>query len=81
MTDREIALDIAKKWLHALAKITALETLAAEHFPDWKKRLGKIPAPSGQTPEQQLVGLRHAFDEDKSDDSAIRILHQALFED
>jgi hypothetical protein len=80
MTDREIALIIPEKWLNAEAKITALETLVAEHFPDWKKRLGKIPAPSGQTPQQQLVGLQHAFDEDKSGDSVIRILHQVLFE-
>jgi hypothetical protein len=80
MTDQEMALDIAEKWLNAEAKITALETLAAEHFPDWKKRLGKIPAPPGQTSQQQLVGLQHAFDEDKSDDSVIHILHQVLFE-
>ena len=80
MTDQEIALYIAEKWLNAEAKLAALETLAAEHFPDWKKRLGKIPVPQGQTPQQQLVGLRNAFDEDKSDDSAIRILHQVLFE-
>jgi hypothetical protein len=80
MTDREIALDIAEKWLIAETKVAALETLAAVHFPDWKKRLGMIPSPSGQTPQQQLVGLRHAFDEDTSGDSVIRILHQVLFE-
>jgi hypothetical protein len=80
MTDQEIALNIAEKWLNAEAKITALETLLKERVLDWEKLLGKIPAPPGLTPQQHLVLLRPAFDEDKSDDSVIRILYQVLFE-
>ena len=80
MTDREIALDIGKKWLNVEAKVTALEALLAAHLPDWKKLLREISAPSGLTPQQHLVVLQHAFDEDRSDDSVIRILHQVLFE-
>jgi len=80
MTDREIALDIGEKWLTVEAKVRALETLLAEHLPDWEKLLRKNPAPAGLTPQQNLVLLQHAFDEDKSKDSVIRILYQVLFE-
>jgi hypothetical protein len=80
MTDREIALDIGEKWLNVEAKVTALETLLAEHLPDRENLLRKISVPAGLTPQQHLVLLQHAFDEDKSDDSVIRILHQVLFE-
>ena len=80
MTDREIALYIGERWLNSEAKVAALEALLSEHLPDWKERLRKIPAPSGLTPQQHLVVLQNAIDEDKSDDSEIRILHQVLFE-
>jgi len=80
MTDQEIALDIAEKWLNAEAKITALESFLDERLPEWRKQIRSASTPPGLTPQQQLVGLRHAFDEDKSDDSAIRILYQVLFE-
>jgi hypothetical protein len=80
MTDREIALDIAEKWLNTEAKIMALESFLDERFPEWKKQIRLASTPPGLTPQQQLVGLQLAFDEDKSDDSTIRILHQVLFE-
>ena len=78
MTDREIALDIGKRWLNAEAKVTASEELLVEHVPDWKKLLypilARMPLSSQQTQ------LQNAIDEDKSGDSVIRILHQVLFE-
>jgi hypothetical protein len=80
MTDREIALDIARKWLETTAKLTALEVFLEQHIPEWRKRIPKETIPHGLTPQQQLVGLQHAFDEDTPGDSAIRILHQILFE-
>jgi hypothetical protein len=80
MTDREIALDIAEKWLNAEPKITTLEAFLDERLPEWLGEIRSISSTRGLTPRQQLVVLQHAFDEDKSGDSAIRILHQALFE-
>jgi hypothetical protein len=79
MTDREIALDIGKKWLNAGAKVTALEALLNERLPGWRKLLSPILVrmPRGF---QKFDALRNAVDEDKSDDSVIRILHQVLFE-
>ena len=81
MTDREIAIDIGDKWLSSEAKVAALEALLDERLPDWRRLLRSIPAPPGLTPKQHLVVLRNAIDEDKSDDSVIRILHQVLFEE
>ena len=78
MTDREIALDIGKRWLNAEAKVTASEELLVEHVPDWKKLLSPILARMPLSSQQ--TQLQNAIDEDKSDDSEIRILHQVLFE-
>ena len=80
MTDQEIALDIAEKWLNAEAKIAASEAFLDERIPDWRKQIRLVSTPPGLTPRQHLAVLQHAFDEDKSDDSVIRILHQILFE-
>jgi uncharacterized protein YecE (DUF72 family) len=79
MTDREIALDIGKRWLNAEAKVTALETLLNERLPDWRKLLSPILV---QMPRsfQKFDALQNAIDGDKSDGSVIRILHQVLFE-
>jgi len=78
MTDREIALDIGKKWLNAGAKVTALEALLNERLPGWRKLLSPILARMPLSSQQ--TQLQNAIDEDKSDDSVIRILHQVLFE-
>jgi uncharacterized protein YecE (DUF72 family) len=79
MTEQQIALDIGKKWLNSEAKVTALETLLKERLPDWRKLLSPILV---QMPRsfQKLDALQNAIEEDKSDGSAIRILHQVLFE-
>jgi hypothetical protein len=78
MTDREIALDIGKKWLNADAKVTASEALLNERVPGWKELLSPILARMPLSSQQ--TQLQNAIDEDKSDDSVIRILHQVLFE-
>lgn len=81
MTDREIALDIGKRWLESEAQITALEAFLEESLPDWKKRLSPIHERIARAAHQQrLAEFQHAIDEDTGGDSHLRILHRMLFE-
>jgi hypothetical protein len=79
MTEQQIALDIGKKWLNAEAKVTALETLLNERLPEWRKLLSPILVEMPRS-FQKFDALQNAIDDDKSDGSVIRILHQVLFE-
>jgi hypothetical protein len=80
MTDRELALDIARKWLEATAKLTALEAFLEQRIPEWKKQIPKETSLHGPTPQQKLAQLQHAFDADNPGVPDIRILHEVLFE-